>query len=190
MLDALLYAVRDSIRDAGFGYSEASCEIMADGSPPARCGNVFVAVHEGATKTTGETDNKLDEYYGFSVTLTQRIKAPPDKIGTAEIALRNFVAKEGRETGFNRRCEQLRAFLHMAWGVMQIANNNLIAWADENTNQVYGFGEPCRFEGMDAAPRLVGAAWFSADPESDNFGLACELRFGRARRFQPIGTYT
>lgn len=187
MIDALLFSVRDAIIAGGFGYSASTCEVMDSGEPPPRCGKEFVAVHQAATRTSSETDNKLEEYFGFSVTRTQRIVAPLDQVGWKELAI-----KLAKQTGFNRRCEQLRAFLHMNWGILQDANNNLKAWAPDNQGTVYGFCEPARYRGMEK-PKIVASSWFRAEhPQGkgdDHFGIVSELTFGDARRFQPIAEY-
>ena len=41
MIDALLYAVRDGIREAGINYDQASCEIMDDGRVTGACGPLY-----------------------------------------------------------------------------------------------------------------------------------------------------
>jgi hypothetical protein len=184
MQDALLYAVRDAILGGGFGYDESSCEVMADGQPPARCGKLFVAVHQADSRPGPDNDNSLQEYFGFTVTVTIRAVAPPDRIGNSEIAVRQADRK-----GLNRRLEELRAFLHMNWGVLQDANNNLAAWATETTGTVYGFCEPARYRGC-SKPRLVGADWFSAAPGGkQQFGVAADLTFADCRRMQAIAVY-
>ena len=75
MIDALLFAVRDAVRAQSFGYGSADlCEIMDDGHPPERCGNLFVAVHEG--QSSSRARRNLDEYFAFAVTLTMRVSVP------------------------------------------------------------------------------------------------------------------
>ena len=59
MIDALLYAVRDGIRAAGFGYGAAECEIMDDGKPPPRMGNFFVSVHGGKSRPGQANERNL-----------------------------------------------------------------------------------------------------------------------------------
>ncbi len=181
MIDAILYAVRDAIRGAQYGYDHKTCEVMADGHPPPRCGDWFAAVHQGAS--TSDSDNCLMEYFAFALTLTARVVISLDRVGD------RLLAKQlARETGFNARAEQLRAFLHMNWGVLQDANNNLFAWS-KATTQVNGFCEPARYRGMDV-PVLVGGEWFNAEPDAMDVGLKAELRFEDARRLQPIATYS
>ncbi len=184
MIDALLYAVRNTIWSSGLQYASESCDIMKDGQPPARAGNVFVAVHASATRTSPETDNKLEEYFGFQLTVTIRCKAPPDRIGNSEITVQ---LKDN--LGMNRRVEALRALMHMNWGVVQDANNFLVQWAPDNQGIVYGFSEPARYKGC-SEPRLEGDAWFSAKPGGkEPFGAVVEMDFVDARRFQAIAEY-
>lgn len=184
MIDALLFAVRDGVRNAGFGYGVEQCEIMDDGHPPARSGNIFVAVHEGPTRNT--STRNLDEYFAFSLTLTMRVTGiPVDRIGDQGLA-----SKLARTTGkgqpsFNARLEQLRAWGHMNWTVMASANTNLANWAPSNVSTIYGFVEPAHYAGAER-PVLVGGEWLSAVPEAVDVALKAELRFDGARRMQPI----
>lgn len=187
MIDALLYAVRDYVRSTGI-YGRVECDIMEDGKPPPRAGNVFVAVHSG--KSGGGADNNLDERFGFSVTLTMRVTIPLDRVGDQLIARNIELVPLGQRQGFNARVEQLRAMLHMNWRITVLtgqippsANDNLSVWAVSGT--VYGFVEPARYKGQDGPARLVGGDWFAAEPDATDFGIAQELRFDSARRVQP-----
>lgn len=186
MIDALMYAVRDRVRASGYNYGAAECEIMDDGRPPPRCGNVFVAVHGAKDKSTAS--NNLDEYYDFAVTLTMRIVVPLDRVGD-QLMHRNLarVAIAERE-GFRAKVDQLRRLLHMNWSMTVLtgqtpasANDNLAAWT---SGTVYGFTEPARYTGT-ATMRLVGGEHFGADPDVDEMGVAAELTFVGARRMQP-----
>lgn len=180
MIDALLHAVRDAVRGGNYGYAgDGFCEIMPDGRPPPRAGNVFIAIHEGQSRS--RADNCLDEYFAFVATLTMRVTVPLDRVGIALEAM-----KLVKVTGFNRRAEQLRAFLHMNWAVLGLANDNLVNMTDAVS--VYGFCEPARYTGM-SKPRLVGGEWFGASPEVEQVGLVADLTFDRCRRLQPIGMY-
>lgn len=189
MIDTLLYAVRDGIRSAGFGYDKASCEIMDNGKPPPRCGNFFVSVHSGRSKPGSANGRNLHELFGFSVTLTMRITVPLDRVGDQQIARNLALVPLGLRQGFNAKVEQLRGYLHMNWGITVLtgqtpasANDNISAWA---TGTVYGFFIPAAYQG-ETIPRLEGAAWFAAeDPESDEVGIVCELQYDGAERFQP-----
>lgn len=186
MLDALLYSVRDGIRAAGIGYGIAECEICEDGRPPPRCGNLFVAVHDGECRSNA--DNQLQEYLGFLVTLTMRVTVPLDRVGDQQIARNLARVPLGVRQGFNAKRDQLRAYLHMNWERTVLtgrnpnsANDNLAAWC---AGTVYGFSEPARYRGPEKA-RLVGGEWFAAEPEAAEMGIVSEMRFEGARRFQP-----
>lgn len=186
MIDALLYAFRDAIRGANFGYGEAACEIMADGQPPARCGNTFVAVHSDDDES--KMDNALDEYFTVLLTLTVRVTVPADRVGDQQLA-RSLARRRGPDgsLSFNGRCEQLRAFLHMNWGVLQDANQNLIQWTPDN-QIVYGFCEPCRYKGRETA-QWCRSDWFEAKEGQGEIGLKSEMVFADARRLQPTALY-
>lgn len=187
MIDALLYAVRDGIRAANINYDAATCELMDSGQPPPRCGNQFVAIHDGMMSSNA--DNQLLELYSFSITLTMRVTAPLDRIGD-QLLYRNISRLPlGVRQGFYAKAEQLRALLHMNWKFVVLlnqtpnsANDNLAEWA--SSGQVYGFCEPMRFLNMESA-KLVGGEWFSSDPESEDVGVKATLSFGNCKRMQP-----
>lgn len=187
MIDALLFAVRDGIVAAGFGYGYPECEVMPDGRPPARFGNVFVAVHEGSSSSRARRN--LDEYFAFSITLTMKTSHIPfDRIGEQLLASKLARTSGKGQPSFNARMEQLRAFLHMNWTITVLqsqtpksANDNIAAWTPSGT--VYGFIEPAGYTGRDK-PELVGGEWFGATPDAPNEALKCDMRFDGARRMQ------
>ena len=161
---------------------------MDSGQPPARCGNVFAAVHGGKAYPGSANDNNLYELYKFSVTLTMRVAVPPDRVGDQVIARNLHLVPLAQRQGFNAKVEQLRAFLHMNWNIVVIqeqepnsANDNLIEWCD---GTVYGFCEPMRYMGAEV-PVLVGGEWMSAKPNATDFALKSELQFDGVKRFQP-----
>ena len=188
MIDALLFAVRDAIRAAGFNYGQAECTLTEDGHPPARMGNAFVAVHGGDVQSVA--DNQLDERFTFLVTLTMRVTIPPDKLGESLMSRNLALVPLAQRQGFYAKREQLRSILHMNWGITVLtgqtpnsANDNIIAWMN---GTVYGFCEPARYRSGEV-PKLVGAEWLAGDPEQDDwYAVKSEMRFEGARRFQPI----
>lgn len=190
-VDGLLYAVRDGIRAAGLSYGVAECEIMEDGKPPPRAGNVFVSVHGGRSRPGDANDRNLYELFDFAVTLTMRVNIPLDRVGDQLIARNVAMVPTGQRQGFNAKVEQLRAFLHMNWRITvqtsqnpPSANDNLTAWVSSGT--VYGFVEPARYRGAEVAT-LVGGEWLGSEPgaEDERFAVKSELRFEGAKRFQP-----
>lgn len=196
MIDALLFSVRDAVRAQPFGYgSESLCDIQDDGHPPPACGNVYVSIHEGNSRSTARRN--LDEYFAFAVTLTMRVSVPLDRIGNMQLASKLARSSTKGQPSFNARMEQLRAFLHMNWTLTVVqgvtpasANDNIAAWTPSGT--VYGFIEPAMYAGRDK-PELVGGEWFGAIPNADDIGIKCEMRFEGARRMQPqtlaVGPY-
>ena len=159
---------------------------MDDGHPPPRCGNIFIAVHEGASRST--QDNNLDEYFGWNLTLTMRVAVPLDRIGDMLLASKLARTAATGKPSFNARLEQLRAWGHMNCTITVLqsqtpasANDNLAAW---NSGTIYGFVEPARYRGAEK-PVLVGGEWFGAMPDALDVGLKAELRFDGARRMQP-----
>ena len=197
MIDALLYAVRDGIRAANIGYGVAECEIMDSDQPPARCGNFFAAVHGGMERS--DSDNVLQVWVDFSVTLTMRVVVPADRVGDQQLA-RNAARELARKQGFYAKAEQLRDLLHMNWAWVVLpnqtppsANDNIAAWSTTADGTVRGFCEPMRYLNTEF-PKVVYDDWFSAvgqgarDVTPDDrvpVGVKAQLQFGRARRFQP-----
>jgi hypothetical protein len=181
MIDALLYAVRDCVIGAGYGYNVNTCDVMPDGEPKANCGDIFIAVHQGGSQGGGY--GRLDEMFAFNLTLTMRCRGiPKDRVGDSLLA-----QKVAKSTGFNRRAEQLRAFLHENWFLLYYANNYLVEYSGDQ-EVVYGFCEPPRYRGQ-SEPHFVYGGWFSGNPEDEDVGLMAELRFDDCRRFQAIATF-
>ena len=193
MIDALITAVVDQIRDKNnkLGYDYATCDVMTDGKPPPRWGgNFFAAVHDGRSRCS--SDNNLDERYDFSVTLTQRLRVPLDRVADQQM-YRRMVRQQAEKEGLSSKAELLRALLHMNWTMTvsqgmtpPSANDNLVAWCNDT---VYGFVEPARYTGMPKMD-LVGPEWFGAEPSGGTdyeryCGIKAEMTFVNARRLQP-----
>lgn len=188
MIDALLYAVRDTIRAAGFGYGKAECEIMVDGKPPPRAGNFFVAVHGGRSKPGRANRRNLYELFDFDITLTMRVTVAMDRLGDQQIARNINLVPVAQRQGFDAKIEQLRTLLHMNWGMTVLtgqspasANDNISSWA---TGTVYGFVTPAYYEGSEL-PVLVFNDWLGAEPDAEKFAVKSEMNFRGAERFQP-----
>lgn len=193
MIDALVYAVRDGIRAAGFGYDHTNCELMDDGRPPPRCGNFFISIHDAVIRNSN--DNQMHDWYEFKVTLTMRVTVPLDRLGDQQMYI-NLIREEARKKGFYAKAERLKNKLHMNWEMVvqfgnsattgyNSANDNLLEWVDSSEQTtVYGFCEPMRFINMEFA-KVVGGEWFASEPDAEDVGVKSTLSFGRCRRFQP-----
>ena len=180
MIDALLHAVRDAIRRE-LKYDAVHCDIMDDEQPPATCGDWFASVHEGGENSTSHRN--LDIYYAFNVTLTMKLKGIPlDRVGNSLLA-----KKVARESGWNKRADDIKNLLHMNWNVIQNANENMVTWATD-AETIYGFCEAARYTGREK-PVLVGPDWFSMDGGGEDMGIKGTLLFDFARRFQPPEVY-
>lgn len=181
MMDALLFGVREAVRgNVALGYGVPQCEICFDGEPPPRCGAIFVAIHPG--RVSSESEENLDEYFQFFLTLTMRVTIPIDRVG--DQLLCNKLAKRN---GFNGRVESLRAFLHKNWNVVQLANQQISEIVQRGGN-VYGFCESPCYKGVQQ-PHWVGGDWFKSMPDAQDVGIAAMLTFDRVRRIQPIGEF-
>lgn len=183
MIDAILFAIRDSLWASGFGYnSSALAEIMDDGKPPPQCGNLFVSIHEAGSTNTSLRN--LDEYFNWSLTLTQRVTVPLNRVGNMMLASKLARMPGKGQPSFNARVEQLKCWAHMNWTLMMTANANLTSYVPPNVTDFYGFVEPAHFAGTEK-PILVGGEWFTVSPESDDTGLKAEIRLEGERRMQP-----
>lgn len=194
MIEALLLAVRDTIRNAGLGWNEANCDIMSDGpagagQPPPYTGIWYCAIQQSGQSS--DMMNALNTYDGFSLTLTARIDAVPiDRIGNVILAGR-LAEAAARKNNFNVRARQLRDILHMDWYTIGAANNKMLEIEPE-AYVIHGFCEPAHFTGLSEV-QLVTGEWFSAPPpkEGGQFyqGIKADLSFEGARRLQPIARY-
>jgi hypothetical protein len=179
MIDALLHAVRDVIREK-FLWDERFCEIMDDEMPPAKAGDWFASIY--STQEQSTSHRNLDVMFGFNVTLTRRLKGIPlDHIGISVLA-----PKLARKSGWNKRADDLKNLLHMNWNVLNIANQYMCDW-EMDAEAIYGFCEAARYTGREKAS-LVGPAWFGAVGDTPA-AIKGTLFFDYARRFQPPEVY-
>jgi hypothetical protein len=166
---ALHLAVRDVIR-AQLGYKDNQCDVTFDGRPPPACGQDFVGIHRGPRNNQSTT--ALEIAYEFKITMTKRVDRPYDRIG------RDLM--EQALMGLDDRADAIIKLIH------EDAGGNLLAKANAIIgDQANGFTELPIFLGDDGG-RLVGGEWFHAEPDSQEVGIALELRFGRALRIQRI----
>lgn len=186
MIDALLYAVRETVQQNDYGsfsYDYASVQIMPDGHPTPRAGNVFIAVHQKGE--TSDLANSLNVYYDFALTLTMRLQGYPiERIGEQMLA-----TKLAEQTGFNRRANALAVLMHMNWNAISLANEKLQEMMPA-VELISGYSEPARYSGMDF-PQFCDAEWFYAEPSGEIEGLKAEINFRNCRRGpQAIGSFS
>ena len=66
------------IERMGFDWKTSNCRAMPDGQPDPTMGELFCSVHSPSWRPdTRKTDGILEERWGFSCTITQRISAVP-----------------------------------------------------------------------------------------------------------------
>lgn len=188
MINALLIATVNLYINANIGYNKINCQIMPDERPPAGfLGEHFISVWQGPI--TGLSDNCLNESYSWNVTLTARTgMVPRDRIGDRALACRiaNTPGPNGAPS-FNARMDQLRSMSHMAWGMLQDANNILMELSG-SSNLVYGFYEPARVRSIGDLS-VVGDDWFDAEPDNSSMAIKETISLQEAKRFQPIALY-
>ena len=163
-----LIAVRDRVRSQR-SYDYKTCELMFDGKPPPRCGEVFVSVCQASRSSS--SDLALVEDSELLIVLTIRAERVPfDRWGTD---LMNKAT-----TGFNPRIDALRALCHMDYTAMNTANTAL-------GGLVNGWVSPLMYVG-EGRPTVQGPDWFHAEPSAPEVGVSMELRFGKSERIQII----
>lgn len=166
---AYLIAMRDGIRSRLNRYTYKNCALTFDHKPHPRCGEVFVSVHSGSRNSM--SDLALYEEIEICITLTMRWgQVPFDRLGD------DLLCKEG--TGMFDRLDELRAFAHLSYDVMNSCNAKL----GPNVN---GFITPVRYLG-ESPPTTVGPDHFHASPESTECGTMVTLRFGKPEQIQVI----
>ena len=172
--EALNNAVKDRLQ-AHFDWDDTKCDVMEDGRPKPAAGELFVAISESPGQSLA--DDSLDEYYGVLVTVTQRVGFEPfDRLGP------NVVNQA--KNGLLALGAAIKVVIHSDYVVMNKANDYIEQTIVGNAT-VYGFSEPLRFKGPPKVEEKSGA-WFHADPQSVEVGLALSLNFARARRLQSI----
>jgi hypothetical protein len=183
-LDALLLATVDYLRSpSGLGLSSDQCDEQPDGQPPPVAGQVYYAVHEG--EWTNNDDLALDEHFGLEITITLRSGVVP-RDRTAIGILRDL----------RRRAAALRAKVHMAYGILDLAGGSYGGgvWTGGRGYSLAatdnGFVEPLVFLNA-GRPSPRGPDWFGAEGAADPpTGVSRTLAFGRARRVQTIESQT
>lgn len=178
---ALLQAVRNTLRAAapsGLAYTYKECELsQPQGQPPPRCGKWFLAVWAGGSRNFGGNRYVLDREYDVVVTMTMRINEPFDRI---------YQILDEASTGFYDRSDAIIGLIHKDSYNFNVSNQANTILTDPSTgDEPVGFRVPLAFLD-DSGPRLVGPDWFHADPESGEFGVVMDMRFGRARRLQNL----
>lgn len=194
MIEALLLAVRDTIRTSGLGWNETNSEIMGDGpsgagQPPPDVGKWFCAIHQGPQSQ--DMMNAKNTYDSFTLTLTARIDGVPiDRIGNVLLA-GQVASSQARKLNFNARARWLSDILDMDWYGIGDANN-WMRKIEPDAPVIYGYCEPAHFTGMSDVQLVTGDWFYAKPPESGgNFyqGIKADLSFEGARRLQPIARY-
>lgn len=170
--------LRQNLNVAGVG--PESVELMFDGRPAPRCGDWFVAVHEGewrVDEAIGAADLSLPEAFGVTVTVTRKCGvAPFDRVGTDVLA--------AATKGLLAVCRRVLVCLHMSYRVTDAANAAIGTTAN-------GFFHPLVFRGASATVPQ-GPAWFNARGVKSNppCGLSRALSFANAQRVQTLESMT
>lgn len=177
---ALLKSVRNWVR-SNLDLDDQTCRIMPGPQPPPWCGERFLSIYPRDWRPGDPDLNRgIDEYFDVAIAVTYRISYSPYDEHGEEPMLEGLESLEA----------VLRKLLpiHQNIDIMQAANTLL---PDADLTTVYPFIEPLRWQGCDAAPTYVSQQWFHADQEDGDdpyAGMVQEIRFGEARRKQPVST--
>ncbi len=143
------------------------------GRPPAVCGDEYISVvpDTWSPGPSNDQNDAFDEYFGFSIVVTQRSAYIPDDTIGEDL----FLKEEGLEPRLRRIVMTLMA---NKWIVLSQTNSYLSG---------NPFTETYRFLGADTAPTPVGSEWFGSMPKpgsTSDFGYTLKATFGEARRLQ------
>jgi hypothetical protein len=182
--DLLQRPVGAGTRDDGFGWDASICEVEFDGQPPPICGELFIAIHEGAW--SGEYIEGRKDRIGVEITITRRIAAYPVDRGKTPL----LEAADALHVWI----EKIAAKVHMNYNVLDMAGGTCVdhVWTGGKSYSLTatenGFAEPLYFTGCAGKTEKKGPDWFMADPSEnvDNapLGIARTLVFGNAVRYQ------
>jgi hypothetical protein len=172
MLDALMLSVVTQLQAAPLSYTSHQCGVQPDGQPPAACGELYLAVHAAGWQLDDNEHELLEGSYSLTVTLSARAgRSPHDRIGTGIVTL--------ADTGLLARARAVAVQIHMSYDVMDRANESVPA--GEN-----GFLEPLRFAGVGPVMAKPPSWFWSDGKQAGPAGVAVEVRFNRARRFEKL----
>jgi hypothetical protein len=157
---------------------------MFDGMPPARCGNLFIAIHHDNSRGS-EWRTALMEIFGVWITVTLRCTQPfdrwvkhKDELEKHTNAIRDVVARDCFDYSISQLADKL---------------SGLAPPGEFNINKEVSYVEGLAWEGNDPLQE-VGPEWFNAGVEGGGgkveCGLTQRMRFGgnkRVRRFQNVG---
>jgi hypothetical protein len=195
-LAALLPGVADRLTENNgkISLTALECDVMPDGQPPEKCGQVFVAVHPSQWNQTNDAGTALDETFGFQVTVSVRSrKVSGDAWGRATMCDPRKGTGQG---GLYAVAEGVRAALHCDYTAIAKANSLIDIAADGQGTTANGFDPECIFfTGGDGRPAKRRADWWGSTTESLSekgspyAGLSLSLNF-TVRRVQDIASQT
>lgn len=169
---ALLKATRNIIWE-GLQLDDKTCDIMPGPKPKPSCGQRFLSVWMSSWSPGDQDLNRgIDEYYTITCTWSYRSGYAPIDLQGGEIYIKHL-------EGIEAATRSLLPLIHQNIELMTAANNLI-------QDSSYKIVEPFRWLGGDAVPTIVGAEWFWSETDDKQAGFVQEIRFGNARRLQPI----
>ena len=172
---ALLLAVRDKLREAGYRPDQCDIEISVDVIPPS-VGDLYLMVIPGgyhATDTHNTSGGVVDEVYEVDVAIIMRETSSP-----RDRSRKMLIDMLG---SFNAEIKKIKGAIDFQYEVLNAANA-IIALEDDSGGQ--GFEVPLRFVSVDPRPTPVPGEWFAGNKQEPRAGLMRVVHFGGAQRRQ------
>lgn len=145
---------------------ETLCNVMADGRPPAECGELFLSVHPGSFR--GVSMEILECVHSLNITITLRTaNAAFDKLGLTHVT--DF------SLGIGELAQTLAEYIHLNQSIINLANTKIDIYKNR-------WVEPLRFSSA-STPRLESGRWFHAESGIEE-AIVQTLSFTDAKRVQ------
>lgn len=168
-VSALLLAARQTLR-RDLLLEDTQCNVQPDGRPDNVAGDLYISVHEGDTAVGGDDSYHLTEDVSILVTVTMRTGEYTGE-GFGDLMIKHGV-------GLDAWCRKVVASLHLAFDMMQEANETI-------GDEANGFQLPLRYTGAGSA-LTQSADWAGGTADDSDYFMTRELRFGGAHRVQVV----
>jgi len=185
---AIKRAIRDAIRQ-NCNFKQEECDIVAPpGRPHPVAGKWFVGIWDGSR--SWEHSGSVMMRMNFNVTVSMKITAPQDRIGTKELDLSE--QQEGLNEVVGRISSMLFAW---QWKIAAEVNSNLAAVTASSVNGILEAPRPLN----DGPPEECTADWFGGIQPADKWrtntrglpaGYRCTINYGGALVAQYISEGT
>jgi hypothetical protein len=177
---AILRGTEQHLRNVLDEWNTTNCQARPTGNPVAMSGDAFCAIHMREHQVYA-SDNNLEDLWGFTCTVTKRIRTNPDKILTDSVYLNTA-------SGLAYYLDRIITVLHNRWDFINVLTSNL----DDSllpTGYTNGqsFATPCKLVYRDTL-KYRDEDWFmgsdseARDDLSGHIAMSASLEFGNIRR--------